>query len=126
MIRNQRSLVLAFLGDSVLELKIREYYVKSGLAKVKELQNKTSNLASANAHHQIMTFLMTNKLLSEEEEKVYKKGRNTKVNQRRKNFDSENYHASTGFEALIGHLYLNGKNKRIDELVAVIIKEFEK
>ena len=126
MIRNHRSLVLAFLGDSVLELKIREYYVRSGLMKVKDLQNMTSQLASASAHHQIMDYLLENDLLSSEELKVYKKGRNAKVNQRRKNFDSENYHASTGFEALIGYLYLNNKDRRIDELVKLVIEKFEK
>lgn len=122
---NYSSLVLAFIGDSVFEMKIRDHFIKTNLVKVKDLQQKCSSFASAQAHFDIMEYLLTDNILSEEELVVYKRGRNTKVNQRRKNFNSKNYHASTGFEALIGHLHVNNQHDRIDELISLIIERFE-
>lgn len=119
------SLVLAFIGDSVFEMKIRDYFIKTNLVKVKDLQRKCSSFASAQAHFEIMEFLLSEDILNEEEITVYKRGRNTKVNQRRKNFNSRNYHASTGFEALIGHLYVSDEHERINELINLIIERFE-
>lgn len=117
------NLVLAFIGDSVFELKIREYFVAQGISKVKDLQQKTSQYASAQGHHHIMEYFLDNNKLSDDEVKVYKQGRNAKVNQKRKNFNSEYYHASTGFEALIGHLYYEDKMDRINELIKIIVNE---
>ncbi|WP_423363231.1 Mini-ribonuclease 3 [Mycoplasma sp. P36-A1] len=123
---NYPSLTLAFIGDSVLELIIRMHYVNKGIVKVNKLQTLTSSLASAKAHKEIMDYLFENEILTEDEIRVYKRGRNAKVNQRRKNFNSENYHASTGFEALIGFLYLNEEHDRIEEIVKIIIERFDK
>ncbi|MDR1782342.1 MAG: Mini-ribonuclease 3 [Bacilli bacterium] len=116
--------VLAFIGDSVWELKIREYFVLNSKLKVNDLQSMTSKFASAKAHLTFIKYLLANNLLNEEEINIYKKGRNTKVNEKRKNFNSEAYHASTGFEALIGYLYLSDNKARIDTLMDMIIKEF--
>lgn len=118
------SLVLAFMGDSVFELKIREYFLNTNLVKVNDLTKQCAKFASASGHYEIVNYLLANDLLSEEEIRVYKRARNTKVNTRRKNFNSKTYHASTGFEALIGHLYLEKQEARIDELIKIIIKEF--
>ncbi|MDR3214800.1 MAG: Mini-ribonuclease 3 [Bacilli bacterium] len=120
------SLVLAFIGDSVWELKIRMYFINLKPYKVNELQSITSRYASAKMHYKFINFLIDNNELNEGEISIYKRGRNAKVNTRRKNFDSTTYHASTGFEALIGYLYLNNQEQRIDELVNIIIKEYEK
>ena len=122
---NHSSLVLAFIGDSVFELKIREHFLNQGFVKVKILQEKTTTYSSATGHKKIVDYLLENNLLSDEELNVYKRGRNAKVNQRRKNFDSENYHASTGFEALIGHLYLTKQQGRIDELIRIIVNDID-
>lgn len=118
------ALVLAFIGDSVFELKIREYFINTDLVKVNDLNKACTKFASASGHYLIMQYLLENNILHEEEIKIYKKARNAKVNTRRKNFDSKSYHASTGFEALIGYLYLNKENDRIDELIMIIINEF--
>lgn len=120
------NLELAFLGDSVFELKIREYFLKIGIRKVDNLQKKCVNYASAKGHYNIMCYLKENDILSSEEINIFRRGRNCKVNQRRKNFNSEYYHASTGFEALIGYLYVNDKIERIDELVTIIIEGVNK
>ncbi|MDF9866561.1 ribonuclease-3 family protein [Bacilli bacterium PM5-3] len=120
---NYSSLVLAFIGDSVFELKIREHFLSMGISKVKNLQKETSKYASAKGHKVIVDYFIDNNILSEEELNIYKRGRNAKVNQRRKNFDSVSYHASTGFEALIGALYLNDESERINELIEIIVKD---
>ncbi|MEG0283681.1 MAG: ribonuclease III domain-containing protein [Erysipelotrichales bacterium] len=119
------SLVLAFIGDSVFELKIREYFINSGLAKVKDLQQKCSSFASAQAHFNIMEYILEEDIFNEEELNVYKRGRNAKVNQRRKNFNPKFYHASTGFESVIGHLYVTKQEDRIDELILLILERFK-
>ncbi len=121
---NHSSLVLAFMGDSVFELKIREYFIKTDLVKVNDLTKQCAKFASASGHFQIVNYLLDNDLLTEEEIRIYKRARNTKVNTRRKNFDSKTYHASTGFEALIGYLYLDERYDRIDILINLIIDEF--
>lgn len=122
---NYSSLVLAFIGDSVFELKIREYFLQQNILKVNDLQSKCSNFASAKGHMEIVGYLLDNDLLTHEELIVFKRGRNAKVNQRRKNFDSKAYHASTGFEALIGYLHLNGDESRIDEIISLIMDKFD-
>lgn len=121
---NHSNLVLAFMGDSVFELKIREHFIKTNLVKVNDLTKQCSKFASANGHFQIVNYLLNHDLLSEEEIRIYKRARNTKVNTRRKNFDSKTYHASTGFEALIGYLYLNQQHERLDYLIKLVIDEF--
>lgn len=121
---NKNSRVLAFIGDSVWELKIREYFVLNTNKNVNDLQSMTMKFASAEAHLRFITYLMSHDLLSEAEIGIYKKGRNTKVNERRKNFNSETYHSSTGFEALIGSLYLAKKFARIEAILKIIIREF--
>lgn len=123
---NYPSLTLAFIGDAIFELKIREHYVKQGITKVNKLQTLTSNFASAKSHKEIMDYLISHNLLSEEELNEYKRGRNAKVNQRRKNFNPENYHASTGFEAMIGYLHLSNQQQRLEELLSMIIERFDK
>ncbi|MGL4382392.1 MAG: Mini-ribonuclease 3 [Bacilli bacterium] len=120
---NHSNLVLAFIGDSVFELKIREYFINSNLCKVDQLTKQCARYASAKGHFIIMQYLLDNECLLEEEVIIYKKGRNAKVNQRRKNFNSEHYHASTGFEALIGYLYLTKQDQRIDRIIEIIIEE---
>jgi ribonuclease-3 family protein len=122
---NYPSLTLAFIGDAYFELLIREHFIKKGVTKVNILQNKTSKYASAIKHKEIMDFLLENNLLSEEEIIVYKRGRNAKVNQKRKNFNPENYHASTGFEAVIGFLYMNKEYQRIIDIISIILERFE-
>lgn len=116
----ESALVLAFIGDSVLELKIRLYFINKGIGKVNELQSITSKYASAKGHLLIMEYLLENNLLTDNEINVFKRGRNTKVNSRRKNFHSKSYHYSTGFESLIGYLFQNNQEERIDELIHII------
>ena len=114
------NLVLAYLGDAVFELYVREFLIKNGVSKVNDLQKNAVNFVSAKAQANILENLINNNFLSEEEIDIVKRGRNAHSHNS-KNTDVQTYKKSTGFEALIGYLYLNDKN-RLDELMEVIIK----
>ena len=73
------SLALAYLGDSVYELLIREYFIKQGINKVNNLQSKVTNYVSAKAQAKFINYLIENNILTNEEIDVVKRGRNAKV-----------------------------------------------
>ena len=103
---NKNMLVLAYLGDSVYELYIRKYLVDKGICKVKELQSESIKYVSAKSQSNYLKELMDNNMLTEEEVNIVKCARNHKSNHKPKNCDIVTYKLSTGFEALIGYLYL--------------------
>lgn len=110
-------LVLAYLGDGVFEVYVREYLVKDcQLAKPDLLQKKATFYVSARAQASFMKYAIENELLSEEEISIYKRGRNAKSTRSMKNTSVVTHNQSSGFEALVGHLYLIEKKDRIDEI----------
>lgn len=123
MIDMKNSLVLAYLGDSVFELYIREYIISIRDYKVNDLQKIVTGIVSAKGQSKILNSLMDNNILTEEELNVVMNGRNHKTNSKPKNTDIITYKYATGFESLIGYLYLNNKT-RLEELMNIIIKEY--
>ena len=113
--------VLAFVGDAVLSLQVREYLVNKGYTKTKELQEKSVLFVSANAQAKYMEYLLDQNILSDEECVVYKRGRNTKTTSVAKNADVITYRVATGFEALWGYLYLGEHKSRLNELWELFI-----
>ena len=110
-------LVLAYLGDGVFEVYVREYLVKEcQLAKPDLLQKRATFYVSARAQAGFMKYAIENELLSEEEIRIYKRGRNAKSTRTMKNTSVITHNQSSGFEALIGHLYLIEKKDRISEI----------
>lgn len=110
-------LQLAYIGDAVYELLVRTYLLKKKLP-VKELHKSTTKYVKAKAQATIVHVLED--VLSEEEQTVVKKGRNAKSNTMPKNADMIDYKYATGFEALMGYLYLTGQDNRIAELFEVV------
>lgn len=108
---------LAYLGDSVYEVYIREHLVRSGIFKVDRLHKAATKYVSAKAQSMIISKLREEKFLTDEEEVVYKRGKNRHTNTLPKNTSPLTYKEATGFEALIGYLYILGKNDRIIEIV---------
>ena len=105
--------VLAYLGDSVFELLVRDYLVReSGLAKTHEIQKEAIKYVTATSHAKFMHDMLSEGFFSEDEVGIYKRGRNNKGN---KNESIEHLH-STGFEAIIGTLYLQKDFKRMNEI----------
>lgn len=110
-------LVLAYLGDGVFEVYVREYLVKDcQLSKPDLLQKEAIHYVSARAQAGFMKKAMENEWLDEEEISIYKRGRNAKNSRSMKNTNVITHNQSSGFEALIGHLYLLGNRKRIEEI----------
>lgn len=113
---------LAYLGDAVYELYIREYLLKKGVAKVEELMKESIKYVSAKNQCQILNNLINNDILTEYEKDIVNRGRNYKRSSHPKNTDIITYKMSTGFEALIGDLYLENK-PRLEEIIKIILEE---
>lgn len=107
----------AYLGDAVYELYIRSKLIEKGLIKVDDLQKNAINFVSAKAQARILDMLINNNILTEEEIDIVKRGRNYKRSIHPKNTDIITYKLSTGFETLIGYLYYNKKQDRLDEIL---------
>lgn len=114
-LRTVNVISLAYLGDSVYELYIRESLIKKGLVYVDDMQKEAVNYVSAKAQSNILDDMIENNFLSEKELDIVKRGRNYKRNTHPKNTDIITYKKSSGFEALIGYLYL----KDLDRLKEV-------
>ena len=115
------SLVLAYLGDSVYELLIRDYFIKSGINKVNNLQNVVTKYVSAKGQSKIINYLIDNKFLNEEEIEIVKRGRNAKVFSHPKNIDILTYKWATSLECLFGYLYIKEEKERINELINILL-----
>ena len=110
-------LSLAFLGDAVFSLFMREHVMKAGNMSARKLHDRTVKLVSANAQEKAILQIIEEKMLSDEETDVYRRGENAKVDTHAKNASLITYHRATGFECLIGWLYLKGEKKRMEELL---------
>lgn len=114
-------LVLAYIGDAVYELYIRSLLVSRGNVPVYKLHKQATAFVKAKAQSDSMQKIEG--ILSEEELHVYKRGRNAKSGTVPKNADMTDYRHATGFEALMGYLYLKGEQKRLMELMNLAVQE---
>lgn len=119
--KNLGALSLAFIGDAVYELVIRQYILSKGDARVKTLHNICVGLVNADRQAQLADLLLP--ILTEEETAVFKRGRNTHAGHTPKNKSEAVYHKSTGFEALVGYLYLKKDFDRLFELFTLILSQ---
>lgn len=115
-------LALAYLGDSVYELYIRDFLINKGIYKVNNLQKESLNYVTAKAQSKFIENLLDNNLLKEDELDIVKRGRNAKVYSHPKNTDILTYKHATSLECLFGYLYLLKKYDRIDELLKIILE----
>jgi len=113
---------LAYLGDSVYELYVRENLLYNGLYKVDDMQKEAVKYVSAKAQSKIVSNMIDSNFLNDEEIDVLKRGRNYKRNVHPKNTDIITYKISTGFEALIGYLYLKDKERLMEVLNFIEVK----
>lgn len=110
-------ITLAYLGDAIYEIYIREKLIKKGIAKVEDLQKEATKYVSAKGQANILKQLLEENILTEEELDIIKRGRNNKRSTHPKHTDIITYKYSTGFEALIGYLYLSNKTERLEEIL---------
>lgn len=124
-IRTINVISLAYLGDSVYEVYVREHLIKMGIGLVDDLQREAIKYVSAKSQSKIAKWLTDNNYLNNDELDIIKRGRNYKRGSHPKNTDIITYKNSTGFEALIGYLYLDNKIDRLDEIIKYILEEYD-
>ena len=122
-IKSYSPLTLAYIGDSVYDLIIKSIVVNRGNKQVNKLHKETSSMVQASAQSAMMRAMQEE--LTEEEHAVYKRGRNAKSVTPAKNQSITNYRRATGFEALIGYLYLKKDWKRLVDLVKIGLDSVE-
>lgn len=113
-IREISAAALAYLGDSVIELKVREYLVDMGYSSSARLNEKALDYVRAPMQAKAMENILP--LLNEEELGAFKRGRNLGHTAKPKASTIAEYRAATGMEALFGYLHLRGEAERIDQL----------
>lgn len=116
-IRSYSPLTLAYIGDAVYDLIVRTVVVERANRAASALHKKTSSIVRAKTQSDMIEVLMPK--LTEEEAEIYKRGRNAKPHTTAKNASVSDYRRATGFEALVGYLYLTGNFGR----VLVLVKE---
>lgn len=110
-------LVLAYIGDCIYDLIIKSMVISGGNKQVHRLHEETSSYVQASAQSLMMRTMQQH--LTEEEHAVYRRGRNTKSVSPAKNQTITDYRRATGFEALLGYLYLKKRYDRLLELVKI-------
>ena len=108
-------LALAYMGDAVYEVLVRTRVMNRGSMQVNKMHKKSASLVKAEAQARIIQALQEE--LTEEETAVYKRGRNAHSASSAKNASIRDYRMATGFEALVGYLYLTGQYERLLKLV---------
>lgn len=117
-------LTLAYLGDSYYELSVRKYLIDQKWTDVNDLHSRAIKFTSGAAQALIMDYLIKENKITEEEHDLFKRGRNAS-GRGRGNVDAKTYAHATGFEAMIGGLYLSQRS-RADQLIIEAITWIEK
>lgn len=112
-LKEYSAVVLAYIGDAVFEVLVRTHLVAAGNRRVKDIHHDTVEMVRAQSQARVIRQLFSE--LSEEEQDIVKRGRNAKSTGPR-HADPGDYKMSTGFEALLGYLYLKGDEERLLEL----------
>ena len=122
-IKEYSPLTLAYIGDSIYDLIIKSLVINEGNKQVQKLHRETSSMVQASAQSKIMRTIQEH--LTEEEHAVFKRGRNAKSVSPAKNQSITDYRRATGFEALMGYLYLKKEWKRMLDLVKIGLDSLE-
>lgn len=119
--------VLAYIGDSVLEIMVREYMVFNyHYTHAKDLQIRSIDFVSANAHSKFVEYALENNIFTEDEMIYFRRGKNVKEHRTLSKHVSRYMHGlSTGFESVLGYLYLTKSKERLDELFHIFVEFVE-
>ena len=120
---NFNALSLAFLGDAVFSLMVREYLLKSVHPHASKLHKLSIRLVNASSQSKAVRKIMP--LLTDEEADVLRRGRNAHTSHTPKNQTEEDYHYATALETLFGYLYLKDEKDRLSQLFSLITEDFE-
>lgn len=116
-------LTLAYIGDAVYELLVREFLLSKGFTKVDNLHREAIKFTSAEGQEK--AFNIIEEHLTEQEITTFKRGRNSKSDRKARNASLASYKKATGLESLIGELHLNHKHERLSELFNLICEGLE-
>lgn len=119
--RQLNSLALAYIGDAVYEIHVRNHILLKGTVKPNQLHREATTFVCAKSQAKVIHYLLDEGMLTEEEIAVAKRGRNAKSGTVPKNTDVQTYRYSTGFEAVIGYLHLLGQHERLQEIIDLAI-----
>lgn len=120
--KDKNVLTLAYIGDAIYEIYVRKFLIEKGITKVDSLQKKAIEYVSAKAQAKFLTTLMDNKFFNDIELEVIFRARNHK-SRMPKNTDIITYKYATSLEAVVGYLYLDNQNTRLDELMRKILDD---
>ena len=120
-IEEMSAAALAYLGDSVIELCVRQMLVEKGVSSAKNLNSTALLFVKAEAQADAMKIILP--ILSEEENGAYRRGRNIGHTNVPKSATVGQYRMATGMEALFGYLYLKGEKERVNELFALAYED---
>lgn len=118
-------IALAFQGDAVYSYYVRRHLIFQGQTKPNQLHRLATQYVSAKAQASLISQMLEAQLLTEKEEEIYRRGRNTNSHTKAKNADVVTYRMSTGFEAVMGYLDMTGQTERLEELVNWCIEAVE-
>ncbi|CQR48543.1 Mini-ribonuclease 3 [Paraliobacillus sp. PM-2] len=125
-VKQMKSLALAYMGDVIYELYVREHLVKMGSQKLNTLHHAAIKFVSAKAQAKVIRYWLEQARLTEEEQAIVRRGRNAKSGSIPKNTDVQTYRYSTAFEALLGFHYLSENEERLQTLIKEAIEFVEK
>lgn len=123
--QQMNGIALAYMGDAVYEIYIRQHLLAKGMVKPTHLHHTATRYVSAKAHAALYRLMEADAILTDEEKQYFLRGRNAKSHTGAKNTDIVSYRISTGVEALFGYLYLSEQTKRIEQLAAWCIEQVE-
>lgn len=113
-------LALAYVGDGVFDLFVREFLISRGNCPVKKLHQRAVEMVKAEAQSSMLKKLLEENILTEAEVDICKRGRNARVSHIPKHAEIADYHNATALECLFGYLYLDGRLDRLRELFALV------
>ena len=118
-------IALAFEGDAIYSVYVRRHLIFKGLTKPNQLHRLATHYVSAKAQASLIQTMLDEKILTETEEAIYRRGRNANTNTKAKNTDIITYKMSTGFEAVMGYLHMTEQTERLEELINWCIQKVE-
>ncbi|MBQ4542501.1 MAG: Mini-ribonuclease 3 [Clostridia bacterium] len=121
--KTMQPLVLAMIGDSVQTLFVRTYIADKFGVKVNKMNKMVSSVVKAGS--QFKTFKKIEESLTEEEQDIARRARNTHIHSKAKNFSYAEYIYATALEALIGYLHLTGEKARLNQILILSLEELE-
>ncbi|WP_281256524.1 Mini-ribonuclease 3 [Rummeliibacillus pycnus] len=124
-VKQLNALALAYMGDAVLEIAIREHLLRAGRVKPNILHREATHYVSAKAQAMVIHQMIDEDYFTEEEMAVLKRGRNAKSGSVPKNTDVQTYNYSSAFEAVLGFLYLTDQKERVDEIIRYAVNMIE-